>query len=296
MIPKITAVLLFNVMVAILPVYALEKAVDSNSSGVIGPASVTVLCDNVLIRIDGPKMWTPSRIEYKGTLLGVEDSAYGTVFKFPEIGFIGTAHFLDRPDGREDVKKLEYFLDDKKLDLPGQNIKGNKFRLCKVSRILECGLDSVVELRNNCIYETTVITTGKQVPLELVYNFMHAWTPIATAVLAHSYDGNELDKTFDDAGRKEYLLKDLEWAAVYDANSCKGAVSYLITKPTVGGADFLIVNAPKVYRKYYVMSFVNQTVPAGFSGTYKMVTGFFEAPLDKWQEAARKVASELSRN
>jgi hypothetical protein len=41
------------------------------------------------------------------------------------------------------------------------------------------------------------------------------------------------------------------------------------------------------------MSFTKETVPPGFSGTYKMVTGFFEAPPDMWQDAARKVAAEL---
>jgi hypothetical protein len=55
------------------------------------------------------------------------------------------------------------------------------------------------------------------------------------------------------------------------------------------------VNAPTVYRKYYVRSFVNQTVPAGFNGTYKMVTGFFEATPDSWQGVARELASDLPK-
>jgi hypothetical protein len=42
------------------------------------------------------------------------------------------------------------------------------------------------------------------------------------------------------------------------------------------------------------MSFVNETVPAGFTGTYKMVTVFFEAHADKWQQAARQLAHDLN--
>ena len=270
-----------------------SMSADANKAVPIGPASVKASCGDVLVRIDGPKMWTISRIEYKGALLGIEESAYGTVFKFPNIGFLGTGHFLDRPDGREDVKKLEFYLDGKKMNLPAERVNGKEFKLHKVSRILECELDSIIELQNNRIYETAAIAANKQVPLDLVYNFMHAWTPSATGVLAHSRSGEELSTVFNDAGRKEYLLKNIEWAAVYDANSGKGAVSRLIAAPAVGDTDLLIVNAPKVYRKYYVMSFVNQTVSASFTGTYKMVTGFFEAPADKWQEVARKVAVEL---
>jgi len=273
-----------------------DKNVDSNITKSIGPASVKVKSGDVLIRIDGPKMWTISRIEYKDTLLGVEDSAYGTVFKFTDIGFLGTGHFLDRPDGKENVKQLDFYADGKKLDNPPEQLNVKSFRLHKTSTILDCNLDSSVILHDNIICEIANINTTKKVSLDVTYNFMHAWIPCASNVLAYSRTGQELNEKFDNEGRKEFLLKDLQWAAVYDANSCKGAVSYLLAVPKQGGGDLLIVNAPNVYRKYYVMSFVNQPLEPGFNGIYKMVTAFFEAPEEKWTNEARRVAEKLRTN
>src|SRR4051812_8123033 len=45
----------------------------------VRPTSLTASVGDVLVRIDGPKLWTLSRIEYKQVILGVEDSAYGSV-------------------------------------------------------------------------------------------------------------------------------------------------------------------------------------------------------------------------
>src|SRR5262249_9739478 len=71
------------------------------------PSSVTATCGNVAVRIDGPKMWTLSRIEYRGTRLGIEESAWGTVLNFPEVGFVGSAH---RDGGAEEVHAVEFYL------------------------------------------------------------------------------------------------------------------------------------------------------------------------------------------
>ena len=63
-------------------------AADGNDVKAIGPAALKISCGDVLLRIDGPLKWTMNRIEYKGTPLAVENSAYGTVFLFPGIGYI----------------------------------------------------------------------------------------------------------------------------------------------------------------------------------------------------------------
>src|SRR6266436_4675213 len=88
---------------------------DGHDTKAIGPAALRVSCGDVLIRIDGPLKWTMNRIEYKGTPLAIENSAYGTVFLFPGIGFIGSGHLLDRKDGAEDVLGLEMYLDNNRL-------------------------------------------------------------------------------------------------------------------------------------------------------------------------------------
>jgi hypothetical protein len=258
----------------------------------INASTLTIVCGDISLGISEWKMWTMNGIEYKGAKLATTDSSYGTVFGFPDIGWIGAAH---KDIEIEALRELTLYLDGKALTSLPARMQGESFKICKSSRIRDFALQSTVEIRNNRIHDTTVINTEKDVPLDVVYNAMYAWTPSATGVLARSHSGEELNALFDDAGRKEYSLKDLEWAAVYDSNSGKGAVSCLVDAPAIGGADLLIVNAPKVYRKYYLMSFAGQIVPAGFSGTYKMATGFFEAPAEQWQATARKRANEIRR-
>src|SRR5258705_322936 len=63
-------------------------AEDGKEPKAVGPPALKISFGDVLIRIDGPLKWTMNRIEYKGTPLAVENSAYGTVFLFPGIGFI----------------------------------------------------------------------------------------------------------------------------------------------------------------------------------------------------------------
>ncbi len=49
------------------------------------------------------------------------------------------------------------------------------------------------------------------------------------------------------------------------------------------------------YRKFYLKCFDNDTVPAGFTGTWKMVTGFGTAGAGEWEPAARALAEELAK-
>jgi hypothetical protein len=295
---RIIAVAVVSLMTASLSVCFAEELMDANSLKTIWPESLKVTCGDVLVRIDGPKMWTLSRIEYKGTLLGVEDSAYGTVLNFTNIGFIGTAHKLDRPDGQEDVQSVEFYLDDKKVVPQQDSISGTSFKLIKKSRILNVAIENITELSNNRIYETAIVKAAEETQLKVAYHFMHAWTPTATAFLACSADGNELQDELmdsnDDKG-KHYVVKDLAWIAVYDGPSGRGIVSCLLEKPAVGGANSLLVNAPAVYRKCYVMCFEDKSLPVGFDGKYEMVTGFFEAKPDKWQDVARKLSQDMNQ-
>ena len=298
MIQRIFRIILI-VVIAALPVCASEKMAEDANVKAIWPKSLKVTCSDVLIRIDGPKMWTPSRIEYKGTLLGIEDSAYGTVLGFPAIGWLGTAHKLDIPDGQEDVRSLEFYLEDEKFTASEHEISGKSFKLIKKSRILNVYIENITELKNNRIYETAVMKAKQETPLNVAYHFMHAWTPTATAFLACATDGNELQdvlKDSNDVKGKHYVLRDLAWIAVYDGPSGKGIVSRLLEKPEIGGGNSLLVNAPAIYRKCYVMCFEGKSLPAGFEGKYRMVTGFFEAKSNEWQDAARKLSQDLKIN
>jgi hypothetical protein len=55
----------------------------------------------------------------------------------------------------------------------------------------------------------------------------------------------------------------------------------------------MIWNVPGTYRKYYLKCFQNSTVPAGFHGTWRMVTAFGVRPPGTWEDAARQLAEDL---
>jgi hypothetical protein len=66
-------ILFMGAIITALQSCASQKEGRLDNVETTSPPSLKVTCDDVLIRIDGPKMWTLSRIEYKGTLLGIED-------------------------------------------------------------------------------------------------------------------------------------------------------------------------------------------------------------------------------
>jgi hypothetical protein len=114
-------------VLAVMGVAAVSAAAEEDKGAkALGPPALKISCGDVLLRIDGPLKWTMNRIEYKGTPLAVENSAYGTVFLFPGIGFIGSGHLLDRNDGAEDVLGLEMYLDNNQLSWPSNRTFSSK--------------------------------------------------------------------------------------------------------------------------------------------------------------------------
>ena len=81
----------------------------------LGPdiPGITVTCGDVTLLLRQASQWTPGRFDFKSSPMTTERSAYGTVFLFPEVGFIGTAHLENEP---EELQSLSFFLDGKQID------------------------------------------------------------------------------------------------------------------------------------------------------------------------------------
>ena len=94
----------------------------------LGPGlpRITVTCGDVTLLLRQATQWTPGRIDFRGKAMTTESSAYGTVFSFPDVGFIGTAHLENEP---EKLQSLGFFLDDKPVEAPAAELKGGAFRL-----------------------------------------------------------------------------------------------------------------------------------------------------------------------
>jgi hypothetical protein len=256
---------------------------------------ITVTCGDVTLLLRQATQWTPGRIDFRGSAMTTESSAYGTVFSFPDVGFIGTAHLENEP---EKLRSLDFFLDNQRIEIPAAELKGSTFRLERKSRIRTFDLTNTTEIKDHRLYETATVHTAEAVPLKLVYHFMHAWRPTMSAFLAgsdslpdHTISGPLRDDK--EVAKKFYINQRVDWLAVYEPKSGQFAVSRLLQVPELGGHTATLWNVPGVYRKSYLKCFESATVPAGFTGTWSMVTAFGTSPLETWEAQACSLAATL---
>lgn len=256
----------------------------------LGPdlPTITVSCGDVTLLLRQATQWTPGRIDYRGSAMTTERSAYGTVFSFPDVGFIGTAHLENEP---EKLQSLAFFVDGKQVAVPMAELKGASFRFERKSRIRTFDLTNIIEIKDNQLHETTTIHTDEAAPLKLVYHFMHAWTQSVSAYLTAGDAGPLRDDA--EVAKKFYINKRVDWMAVYEPKSGQFGVSRLTQAPELGEHISTIWNVPGTYRKFYLKCFNNATVPAGFSGTWRMVTAFGSSTPETWETAARELANQL---
>ena len=263
----------------------------------LGPdlANITVTCGEVTLMLRQASQWTPGRIDFRGSPMTTTRSAYGTVFSFPHEGFIGTGHLENEP---EVLKSLTFIVDGQSVPTPTAELKGQTFRFERQSRIRGFDLTNIIEIRDNRVLETTTVHANKEQPLNLVYHFMHAWVPTVSAFLAGqdaTPEKNLSGALVDDAEvvRKFYINERVDWMSIYDPKSSQFAVSRLLQVPEQGQHISTIWNVPGTYRKYYLKCFSDETVPAGFTGTWQMATSFGSAAADSWETAAREMSVVL---
>lgn len=264
----------------------------------LGPdlPTITVTCGEVTLLLRRQSQWTPGRIDFRGTPMTTERSAYGTVISFPGVGFIGTGHLENEP---EPLTSLAFFLDGKPVETPAAEMKGQSFRFERRSRIRSFELTCVWELKDNRLHETTTLHTAEAVPLKLAYHFMHAWVPTVNAFVAGIDAAPEkmiAGALRDDADVRAFFIKErVDWMAVFEPKSGQFGVSRLMAAPEPGKHISMLWNVPGTYRKYYLNCFGDATVPAGFTGTWRMVTAFWESTADQWEERARALATDLRK-
>jgi len=271
----------------------------------IRPSSLAATIGDIRFHIDGPKLWTLSGIKYQNVVMAVEDSAYGTVITLDGIehGHLGTAHFLDVPGKpgeveKENVLDIRIFIDDKPIELmPGvMEVSGESFRMERKSKIRALDLESTVDVRDGVLIETSSWYATKSIDLKMTYPLMYAWTPKATNYVFGDDNGIQKRGVFKKDGEtasNEGLEKMSRWMAVFNRASGKGSVCYLVKHPPDADGWLQWTDAPGVYRKLRIMSFVEKIVPEGFEGTYQSAVGFFSANESDWEQHALKRVAEL---
>ena len=265
------------------------------------PQKVVVTVGDIRTRIDGPKMWTLSGIDYQNAVMATEDSAYGTVLTIRNVGHLGTAHFLDVPGKpgeveKEDVTHLQLFVDDKPINelSPLMNLSGDSFRMERRSKIRALELDSTITLSKGVLSETARFRVTGPIDLQNAYPWMYAWTPQATDYVFGDDKVIQKRGAFLKEGKTAAgVVKNATWMAVYNSANRKGSVCCFLKHPPNTEGSFLLIDAPGVYRKVAAYTLVDRIVSKGFEGTYQSAVGFFTATELDWEEQAQRRAAEL---
>ncbi len=252
------------------------------------PVEIVAEAGDLIVRFESRSFWTLYRIDYRGSRLGLDrwGSHYGSVARFPEIGFIGSGHTESE---NEQVLDLKLFVDGKPVEKPQSSTECESIRLEKTSRIRDLVLATVIDVRDNRIVEDVRLKAEKATPVSLIYHFMHPWTDTATEFCAEALDGTFVEGEFTgDNGQK--IDRPTRWSAVYDGPSGKGAVTYVLDAPSDDDWRTRYWDVPERYRKHYLATFLGKTVPADQEFHYRVVTAPFDASPTQWREAARRVA------
>lgn len=276
-------------------------AQGANLSG--WPQKVVVTVGDLRTRIDGPKLWTLSGIDYQGAVMATEESAYGSVLTIRNVGNLGTAHFLDVPGKpgeveKEEVHQLRFVVDGQPVAefAPTMNLAGNSFRMERKSTIRSIELESSVSIADDVLVETASFRATGPIDLRVAYPWMYALTAEAKSYVFGDNEGIRQRGTFLPEGKTvSQVIRNSTWMAVFNPARGKGCVCCDLRHPPAEESSFLLIDAPGIYRKVAAYSLVDTVVREGFAGTYQAGVGFFSATEADWEERARRRAEEIRR-
>ena len=265
------------------------------------PQKVVVTVGDLRTRIDGSKMWALSGIDFQESVMATEDSAYGSVLTIRNVGHLGTAHFLDVPGKpgqveKEQVDSLQLFVDEKRIsDLtPTMNLSGNSFRVERRSKIRAMNLKTSILIRDEVLIETVHFQATGAIDLRSAYPWMYALTPEATVYVFGDKNGILHRGKFLSEGKTvSQVVQNANWMAVFNPSNGKGTVCYFLRHPPTAEGNFLLIDAPGIYRKVAAYSLIDKIVPEGFDGTYQSAVGFFNTTVRNWEEHALRRAAEI---
>jgi hypothetical protein len=264
-----------------------SAAEPPSGAGATWPKSIVADVGDLQIRFESRSFWTLYRVEYRGDRLGIDrfGSHYGTVANFPEIGFIGSGH-TENEDER--VLSVKLWIDGKECLQPEETIQGESVRLHKRSRIKSLLIETDILIKGDRIIEDVVLSATEPTPVNRIYHFMHPWTPTATEFAAERTDGEMVTGAFN--GARDFKVDaPTRWSAVYDRPTGKGAAIIVLDVPDEFPWKTMYWDIDKRYRKHYLVTFLNSTIPPEKRFHYRVAVVPFAADAEKWLEHAARI-------
>ena len=268
----------------------LQKSLKDKTISSQYPESVIVKAGDITVRLSKRTHWTLRRIDYKGVNLGKDNSKsyYGSVIKFPDIGFIGSGH---NENEKEKVTSLNMKINGKTIISPQKTYDAHDFYLHRKSKIKDVNLDTCIEISNNTITETVVIQTEQNIPVDLVYNFMQ---PFVTKFSDYAILDPNIEKHGKFGNCKKFIIKKpVRYTALYSQKLKKGIVNIIIDIPPREKWQNSYWDVPRVYRKHYFKTFIKSTIQKNKKYKYRMMTVPFCAENKNWQKKAKTILKSI---
>ena len=255
------------------------------------PDSVEVRCGKLDVRLGASTFWNMNRVIYDELPVSVDlkGAYWGTVFEFPEIGFIGSGH---KDKGlSEKVIEIKMFSDGKYIypeDVAkSEKIQCAEFKMEKQAQIKDIVFNYSLIIKDDRITEICTLKALKASPLKLMYNFMHPWSEEMTDYYIQVRDGESKQGVFKTDNKFPHEGKFI-WVALYNASNNAGVVS-----KCTGDEALLFLWDRKQYKKTYMCSFLRKTMNDGQETYYKMITDFFKSPSSDWIKTAKDTVNKI---
>jgi hypothetical protein len=254
------------------------------------PADIIANVADLHVRFESRSFWTLYRINYKEKILGIDQfgSHYGTVARFPGIGFIGSGH---RENEDERILSLQLKVDGKPVTKPAQRYDCKSIELLKTSRIKNLTFNTYIKVADNRIDEEVTLKALSATDVNSVIFFMHPWSTDFSDYAAFDTDPMITGKFAD--SKKFMIEKPARMTSVYCEKLQMGVVEYLSKVPENVIFRTRYWDVPKRYRKHYLRAFINSTIPPDTEFTFHMTTVPFQSEPDNWLKNAKRTAASL---
>ena len=254
-----------------------------------------VQCGDIRIELEPRYYWNINGIWYRNICAGQKEQGfYGTVIRYADKGWVGTGH-MENGIG-EKITSLNFFRDGIPFCPDGKTVLCRRFKMTKRAVLHLAELEYELEVEDGIIRETAGIRMLKQSGVKLLYHFMHNWDNTFTSYRTLSREGKSALGIMPMAKKGELLHFPHPAAAAFYAPSLGIGVLSQVQSCSSLPDEWRFWNRGRQDRKmYYTALKDEQTVPEGFTGTWRMTTVFFRADEAAWNTmplAADKLSSK----
>lgn len=261
------------------------------------PDTVTLFSGKYEINVSPKYKWTVRGISYSGIKMGLPSGYYGTVMAAKSGKYIGSGH---SEGGTEQIKNLTIEVDGQKIaPQPGVSLTGKKIVIYKESMFDKLLFQTRLELTADGLSEQKRFKALADQPVSVMYLTLLCWSRKTTDWLAEKQDGKVVAGTFgtDYKGKSRWhLMKDINWAAIYDRNQNCGMLIAHPSRLKSKNIKYCFWEVRNIYNKYYFQFDTPKIITKGYTSPISfLILQGFNASQEEWRSNAEQSAVPLMK-